>query len=241
MTRAEQTNWNKNLRLGTRGVGAAAGFAIGGTKGAALGYKVGSMADPIINELFQTFDTQHKIKQNISRGTMADSYTYGKTQDAYSLTDYTPENTMERFDKGLDIADTAVDIYSSISGFAGKGGGTGTGGFMGAEGAMKGEVDMATLMRGTEGATGATGGKGFNIGDWYRPMLEKYKAGQEDRRERRAVRGTRWDRMVDRELEDEIEHYEYSDEDYVMPQASNRNVFKSIQDYFNRKKNLPSF
>lgn len=275
MTRSAQTNWNKNAKMYTRGVGAATGLiaSSGNPQAAAFGYQIGSMADPVINYLLPAFDSQSLVKHNISSGTIADNYQYGKTDDAYSLVMDEYKDPLAKFEKGLNIADTAVGIYSSVGGITG-----GLGGTMDITSGAKATQDMATAS--SVGADGLSVDmlsqktttptfdfnnktieqitqhnnqivpekKKMNISDWWSKIDDKIynKQKENDNQSNDA-----WNEMVDKDIEQETffntseqipEFYDNNANETVgYTNDTTKNLFKNIQSYFRRKKNVPSF
>ena len=263
MTRNQMTNWNKGTKVGTRAVGATAGaIATGGVGAAATGYGIGALTDPLVDAILPTFTNTQMVKHNISTGTIADNYQYGKTDDAYSLTSSQSKDPMEKFNKGLNYADTAVSLIGGVVGGV-QSAGKLTGGELGGELATKVGTD-ALATSSDELAMTASGELSKNsintlfnkiptdevkkniknsifenISDWA------YKNKQKSIQDEKDL----WDEQVDNDMQDEFitptdNNYKVPTLDEIYPNqeiGTKWKPFSNLTEYFKRKRNVPSY
>jgi hypothetical protein len=146
MNAKQNKSWNKGAKIGSRAVGTSVGALLGGPAGAATGNAIGAGLDPLVEHLFPVFNDNYLVKENISSGTMADNYQYGKTDDSYSMTNKTID-PLEDFTKGTGYWDTGMQLVGVAGGVANNN--------------YKKGVEVAgkaLLMGGTGGAVAGLGG-----------------------------------------------------------------------------------
>ena len=112
MNAKQNKSWNKGAKVGARVGGSILGSPKG-PGGAAAGYSAGAGLDPVINSLFPVFDENFLMKTNLSTGTMADNYQYGKTEDSFAIENVN-RDPLEDFNKTMAYADTGVKVAGSL-------------------------------------------------------------------------------------------------------------------------------